>query len=595
MLFLLFYFSLQVLEGDGVNRTERSMVLEGREKENIHKKKKHNKKRNGLLHFLHSKHHQKGNFKFMDATTLDGLDAVKKSTLQAPPSEVFAWYPFWEKDAYKYLHYNVLKTIAYFSYEVDPKTGDPTALHDWATTPLLDSARKHNTNVLLTVANFGGAANRQFLKNNTAMATCIGQVVSWVNKRGAQGVCLDFEAIDGAQKEAFTNFVQALRTALDASKKGALLYVAVPAVDYDKSFDFQALDTTVDAMVIMGYNYYGASSAVAGPVDPLQSGEVWDKENLTTSVEYYLNQQVPANKLILALPFYGNMWNTNSSELGSKGTFVGTRTYDYAKEAEIDKKFIAHFDTNSKGTYATYPHEKKFRQFWYDDARAFALKIDLINKKKIRGLGIWALGYGTSNTEIWSAIASGLNTGVTIPGVPNKKNNQAGGSPPIAGNNPTTGIGGDKINSGSTTDQNTKPKNGTTNPEGVPSEGATAVTDSTTLLGEIKEELKVVDASLKPITDYQTVALYIIGMGVVYGGIAFICALFYADTRALLLGTKAKAIYILILMLVLLVMFFELLGLVQDKTVALIVGFVLGALALFFLVKSFNKFKRDLP
>ena len=45
-----------------------------------------------------------------------------------------------------------------------------------------------------------------------------------------------------------------------------------------------------------------------------------------------------------------------------------------------------------------------WRQLYYDDATALKAKYDLVNRHGLRGVGIWALGYDGTRTELYAAL-----------------------------------------------------------------------------------------------------------------------------------------------------------------------------------------------
>ena len=68
--------------------------------------------------------------------------------------------------AWKSYPFELLSTISYFSYKVDPKTGSYTnsnQMDDWRTTAMIDSAKAKKTKVLLTVSSHGFKNNNSFL------------------------------------------------------------------------------------------------------------------------------------------------------------------------------------------------------------------------------------------------------------------------------------------------------------------------------------------------------------------------------------------------------------------------------------------------
>jgi hypothetical protein len=72
--------------------------------------------------------------------------------------EVFGWHPYWMGSAWESYSFDLLSTVAYFCYKVDPVDGsctNPEQIRDWRTTAMIDSAKAHQCRVLLTVASHG--------------------------------------------------------------------------------------------------------------------------------------------------------------------------------------------------------------------------------------------------------------------------------------------------------------------------------------------------------------------------------------------------------------------------------------------------------
>ena len=334
------------------------------------------------------------------------IEAFKPNTRFKLDYEVFAWYPYWEDDLYKNLNYSLLTTIAYFSYEIEPATGNPITTHSWETTSLIDSAKANGSRVLLTVTNFGETNNKKFLNNAQAIENLIKQIKILLIKRKGTGVCIDFEGVLKAQKNAYSKFITLLSHELKKADKNYLVYLTVPAIDWRNYLDFEVLTPVVDQFVILGYGYYGAISRVAGPVDPINSGTIWEPYNLSTSIDYYLANQIPSSKLILALPFYGAIWKTESGKIGAKvKSFEGSRTYDYIKT-----KFTMplKYDTVSQSAWYSYIVNKQYQQCWFDNDSTLAVKLNLIKEKRLNGMGIWALGYDKGYHDMWRVIAKNL-------------------------------------------------------------------------------------------------------------------------------------------------------------------------------------------
>jgi spore germination protein len=318
---------------------------------------------------------------------------------------VFGWHPFWMGNAYKSYNFSLLSVIAYFSYELNPQTGSYASIHEWKTTSMIDSAHAHGCKVVLSVTNFGTDNNAKFLSNVSAQKTFINTLITLLREKNADGVNIDFEAIPKSSRANLTNFIIDLSSSLRSSRKDYLITIALPAVDFDNVYEMSQLTQFVDLFVIMGYEFYGSTSKVAGPVAPITSGETWWPYNLERAVDEYLVSGVPPKKLLLGLPYYGAEWQTHDLKFPSRvEKFIGYAMYRSIKSEHGDLSCCD--DEISGSKFHVYRDEtNKYRQIWYEDKSSLGKKYNWIKEKKIGGIGIWALGYDNGHTELWELIA----------------------------------------------------------------------------------------------------------------------------------------------------------------------------------------------
>ncbi len=323
---------------------------------------------------------------------------------------VFGWHPYWMGEAYRSYNFTLLSALAYFSYELNPQTGGYTSIHDWLTTPLLALAKSKNKNIslLLTVTNLGYANNQVFLKNKAAQQKLAVTLIDLLQKRKANGVNLDFENIPKSYRNLFTNFVINLATELKKADSSYVVSLAVPALDFDESFDFLQLNNHVAYYVVMGYEFYGKGSTKAGPIAPLSSGKLWWSYDLEQSLKNHLAAAMSPDKMVLALPYYGAAWQTTDLKLASdviEKKFLSYHTYRYIKknythlpfneEASSGSRFCLDQDKNRNCT-----------QIWFEDEVSLAKKYDWILQNKLKGVGIWALGYDNGYPDLWKLLAT---------------------------------------------------------------------------------------------------------------------------------------------------------------------------------------------
>ncbi|MDR6237430.1 glycosyl hydrolase family 18 protein [Aureibacter tunicatorum] len=347
----------------------------------------------------------KGEFAWDEQNAITEINAYKKLHELDSNFRVFGWHPYWMGSAYKSYNFSLLSTVAYFSYEVNPHNGDYKSIHDWEETNLVDSAHMYGTKVLLSATLFGKKDNHLFLKNIKAQKRFISQIGSLIMLKEADGVNIDFEGIGSQDSRRLTNFLIDLSTSIKKLNKDFSVTVALPAVDQHHVFDVKRLNEYIDLFIIMGYEYHGSTSGVAGPVSPIESGNTWWPFNLNTSVDEFLSKGIVPKKLLMGLPYYGSEWITSDLQFPSKvERFVKNPTY-----RELKRKFGTESccveEVSKSRFHAFRGPNNEYHQVWYEDSAALAFKYDWIKQKEIGGIGIWALGYDNGHDELWKLLA----------------------------------------------------------------------------------------------------------------------------------------------------------------------------------------------
>ena len=243
----------------------------------------------------------------------------KKYRKILPDKEVFGWHPYWMGNTWENYPFELLSTLSFFSYKVDPLNGsysNPEQIKEWRKTALIDSAKLKKTKILITVSSHGRSNNNEFLGDRGKWSVLIDSVTRLINDRDADGIDLNFEQLPYMKRERFNLFVKQLREQLDnkINGKSPILSITLPAVDSREIFDIQELQKYADLMVIMGYDY-NTGNQVQGAVAPLRSVEGINI-SLSNTVEFYIKNGIDPSKTVLALPFYGSMWTGNVDKNG---------------------------------------------------------------------------------------------------------------------------------------------------------------------------------------------------------------------------------------------------------------------------------------
>ena len=320
--------------------------------------------------------------------------------------KVFGYFPYWAGSNYLNYQWDLLSDLCFFSYEVDPVTGNPLTIYDWDTSPAIDSALANNVNVHLCVTLFSN--HHTFFQNPDAQQTLISNIISLVQNRGAHGVNMDIEALPSSLGNAFTDFMIDLNDQMDEVLPEAEISIASPAVNWNGTYDIPVLNQNVDFFMVMAYDYYWNGSSQAGPVSPLYSMTNYYDYSFAKTISYYQSQGVQNDKLILGVPYYARQWATQGQLAPSATVGYGTAyTYRYIKTNSSGNYSSEnmHLEPNSFSPYYSFQNNG-WVQCFVDNVYSMGKKYDQVNRRNLAGIGIWALGYDNGFLELWELIAN---------------------------------------------------------------------------------------------------------------------------------------------------------------------------------------------
>jgi spore germination protein len=187
-------------------------------------------------------------------------------------------------------------------------------------------ARARGLKVVPSLFTASGWLNHQLLADDDTAAHAVEQIVNYTVAENYDGFDLDLEGVDAADRPELTRFVSWLSSALHDA--GKLFTLAIPAKERDVTvgwagaFDYAALGAEADLVTIMAYEYHGPFS---GPGSVAPYGWV-------SRVTAFATSQIPPEKVLLGLAFYGYDWNTTSG---------GTRALGYAQAMALAERYEA--------------------------------------------------------------------------------------------------------------------------------------------------------------------------------------------------------------------------------------------------------------
>lgn len=332
---------------------------------------------------------------------VDGLEVPKARTLHNPVA--WAFDPLTTEAHPVLMHEGVTNIMSpsWFELQADGLKASPKI-----STSYVRTYRDKGYQVWPLITNqFDPSFTATILKQSGTglWATYAQQLVQYALAYGFEGYNFDFENIHESHKAELTHFVTYLsdylhqygiRTSIDVTGYSTSEY-------WSRVYDRPALAQAVDYLVHMAYDEVGHSSPTAGPV----ASYPWVRKQ----TEQMLGE-VPANKLVLGIPFYTRIWTESGGSARSKTlTIADSRNYLKTYQDSVI------WNDQLKGYTLTIPSQglaKKdaslpltlehqsgtIQKIWFEDNKSLDEKLKLVNEFHLAGFAAWRKGF--EDTEI---------------------------------------------------------------------------------------------------------------------------------------------------------------------------------------------------
>lgn len=231
----------------------------------------------------------------------------------------------------------------------------------------------------------------QVLSRTSSRQNLIRQLIQGALAVGLDGINVDFESLS---EDVGIHFLQFLREmSIECHKNNLVLSVDNPVPeDFTSHYDRAEQGRVVDYVIIMGYDEHYVGSEEAGSVASLP----WVEKGIQDTLA-----EVPAERVINAIPFYARLWKTSGAALSSEA--IGM---DAAQEALASNQAEVYWDQSVGQNYGTYELEGDTYQIWLEDAQSVAAKVKLVPQYGLAGVAQWKLGF--ENSSIWQVITDNL-------------------------------------------------------------------------------------------------------------------------------------------------------------------------------------------
>ena len=218
-----------------------------------------------------------------------------------------------------------------------------------------------------------------------ALARHIDELVA---ARGYDGIDLDFEALAGTDRRAFSSFVSSVAALLH--RRGKKLVVTVQPKESDAGYsaqnaaqDYRAIGRAADEVRVMAYDLHWSGSE-PGPVAPT----AW-----VANVVRFATSEIPSARLQLGVPLHGYDWADGQGQ---------PVTWGEATRLAAARGAVVHWDPVGASNTFTYASGGITHTVWFGDARSVAAALGVAQSAHLGGVFLWRLG--DSDPAVWRVL-----------------------------------------------------------------------------------------------------------------------------------------------------------------------------------------------
>lgn len=291
-------------------------------------------------------------------------------------------------------------------------------------------ALKHDNpslTVLVSVGGWLGSGNfSDMALTRESREVFIRSVMEFIESRQLDGLDIDWEypGLVGAgnkfrpeDKQNYTLLLAELRKEFNQEEKKLhrRLYLTIATgaqSEFLEHTEMGRVQKYVDTVNLMAYDYYEpGSDPLTGNHAPLFTDPLDPKKiSADRSVREYEQAGVPAEKIVLGVPFYGHVWgqvpDTNHG-LFQPGKPVPNAFAAYRNLSTdmLDKGFTRYWDSAASAPYLYNSQEKVFIS--YEDPKSLALKCKYVLEHHLGGIMFWEYNSDPSG-RLLDAVDTGL-------------------------------------------------------------------------------------------------------------------------------------------------------------------------------------------
>lgn len=303
---------------------------------------------------------------------------------------VFGWFPWFSVTTIDKVDWKGLTHVAPIGFEIDKGNYTPTFEDKgidlkWPWIDFINDAHKNGVKVLAAITgNVRDGGNTAFyvdlFGDSQKMRTAAAAIAKFTDKYNLDGINMDIEEFYNSVPNhgaKYNELIKYIKEELDKINPDFELSVATYPGNESNEWDFKGMLQSADYLTIMMYNIGQTFTC------PLNDAQRRIKQ-------FWLDINIPASDIVIAWPYYGNLYKN-----GSK---VGTATLGDVPKYSKDNNIT--WDDAAKGNVYKYTDEDGANMTAYtEDLQSLRLKYDYTIKGGFKGIGIWALGQDAGMEE----------------------------------------------------------------------------------------------------------------------------------------------------------------------------------------------------
>jgi chitinase len=230
-------------------------------------------------------------------------------------------------------------------------------------------------------------------------------------------------------RENFTLLLAELRAQLDAAgdrdgRAYHLSMLAPPIPQLYQNIELERVHIYLDWINLMTFGFHGEWSELASHHAPLYANtrdprgkEMQQLYNVDAVVSVFLDAGVPADKLVVGLPFYAQTWlNVRSNDYfglyqKADGVPAGTRSGGILYYRDMiplltNVNYTRFFDNEVSASWL-YSAEERIA-ISYDDVQTLRSKVMYVHQRQLGGVMIWQVSYDDKDDPLLEVVHDAL-------------------------------------------------------------------------------------------------------------------------------------------------------------------------------------------